>query len=293
MDVPFESLREWTIQNEHLSLSSRDDTPIIDGIGDAVADQNPNGGAQPEHDQQSHAQMDASGPNRKSRKTLGLIIAGGVLLVAVIVVILIVVNSPQPEDCSAPGSCGQPLPPTATPTAKAEEPQDTVVALDSATTFENPPRWKFAEHHGWDAVPMEEETALGFSNVSLGCNFFAGHDTLEVDRTSNSDLPHTATVFEELQNAMEALDPNFDVVTAGTLNLALTAPDSREFIEFATITIDYSMPEGDFTSEFFGRAMPHSGIFMLSQLDCPSTVMNSSDSPRQEIIDAIVVVPQS
>lgn len=73
------------------------------------------------------------------------------------------------------------------------------------------------------------------------------------------------------------------------LSLGVSGSDSR--IEFAMDRINYSTDTGDHATVFFDRSMPHSGSYMMTQLNCARTVLDGADSPLQVVIDQITVLP--
>lgn len=254
-----------------------------------MTDQNPKDKVHAEHHEQPHGQPDAAGEKRTSRTTLVLIIAGITVLIGAVIAIFLVLNPPAPEDCSAPGSCGQVLP---KPAPSPEPLPVTVLYLDSSADFDSPAAWGMPKLTDWEPAEKGEGRATGLYNPALDCTFLGTQDSQPVDATSTSDLPSTTAIIGSLRDSMKALDPNSEVISESTVDVALTKIGSREFIELATLKMHYTVPEGQYASIFFTRSLPHAGNFLLAQLDCPPAVLDGPDTPLHDVLDTLVVNPQ-
>ena len=256
-----------------------------------MSDHNPNDGS--ERNQHQPAPPAHAGRRKRntSRRNVGLLVASGMLFIAIILATINFVNTSKPKDCSAPGSCAQALPFTQNP-ATANAIKGRVIALDSNAGFEVSPAWDLPALRHWETINLGEEGATGIRNVTLGCTLIRALEAQEVDSTASSDLPSTTNMINQLRDAITSVDPHFEVVSESNIDLALRAVGSGEYIEFATIRLNYSIPGGEYTSVFFARSLPHSGSYMVAQLDCPRGVFDGEDSPLREVTEKLVVVPQ-
>lgn len=243
---------------------------------------------------------------------IGLIIAGGLLLIGVIVVAVLVasliVNAVKEEDCSASGSCGQGLPPTASeePLADSETEQTPAdpeadpgspgtssgnISMDSSAEFDAPPIWSAPLLEGWEIVILDQDGINQFANTELDCSITTSQNVAPVDLSPSSDLALTMQLMDELGDQLASATTTAKVVSERAIDLSLGSAGSGSHIEFAMNRIDYSTDTGDYASVLFGRSMPHSGSYMWSQLSCARTVMDGADSPLQVMMDQITVLP--
>lgn len=109
--------------------------------------------------------------------------------------------------------------------------------------------------------------------------------------TSTSDLPSATQLVDESRDYIRKDNPNAKMVSDGRVTVALTKAGNRELIELATMRMGYSVPEGNYASILFIRSLPHAGNELVVQLVCPPELFDGANSPLQEVLDQLVVVP--
>jgi hypothetical protein len=250
-------------------------------------------------------------PRRGGLPRWAWVLIGGAALVmiAIVVVIVIVVNTvlgavsstaegdqPFAAPTSDPAETTLPTEaattePSVTPTDTAGS--DTVTSLDVQADF-GTPFWSFPIVDGWEVSVFDQEGVNQAENAELGCLFTTSQNRqAAIDSAATGDRSDTEDTIQTLTQLMlDSVDEAEVVGELGSIDVAVGMADSAEGLEFATSRVEYVNPQdgGRYVNDIAMRAMPLPEAYLYLVVSCPAAVIDSGDSPFEDLLGQSAVV---
>ena len=232
-----------------------------------------------------------------------LIVVGGVMLIGIIVTSVVValqfLSRPEPLAlCDVPGAdgCGPlPIPTESATTEPSTEPILDFVSIDDLAEFDGTiPIWGLPILDGWEITIFDQGGINQMVNPSNGCQFTSSQNVQEpLTSNSYSDFLDTQLSLESIEEDLIATAQESELVSSlGSTEFALDIVGSGRTIEFLVSRVDYLNLDTStrYAYEIAVRAMPEENSLMYLVLACPTDLVDSGNSPFEEIRAELAVL---